>query len=230
MCRSLTSRPFRPKRQKRRYQSKGRMRKRLSFITVGIIMALALMGTCAPTSALASAASRAGIGSAKPATWVPGNCDGGSPPWAQHPSRIYATCDGTAVIESLRWRGWDDATAQATGILDDAVSCTPNCAEAPRRHYAVELVASDIGYCGTRRVYGEIVVHYTEPKLRRRKPSTQPTYWFRPRIRPSGRLVAQRRNPRHRTRRNSTHGRRGLYHVRRARPAADGGLLRWAWG
>lgn len=152
------------------------MRKRLSFITVGIIMALALMGTCAPTSALASAASRAGIGSAKPATWVPGNCDGGSPPWAQHPSRIYATCDGTAVIESLRWRGWDDATAQATGILNDAVSCTPNCAEAPRRHYAVELVASDIGYCGTRRVYGEIVVHYTEPKLRRRKPSTQPTY------------------------------------------------------
>ena len=41
------------------------MRKRLSFITVGIIMALALMGTGAPTSALASGASRAGIASAK---------------------------------------------------------------------------------------------------------------------------------------------------------------------
>jgi hypothetical protein len=149
------------------------MRKRLSFITVGIIMALALMGTGAPTSALASAAS-AGIGSAKPATWVPG-CGGEPYGWSQHPSRIYVTCDGTVVIESLRWRDWGDASARATGTLNAAVGCTPSCAEAPRRHYAVRVLASDIGYCGTRRVYADITVHYTKP-TRGQKPFSQPTF------------------------------------------------------
>lgn len=161
------------------------MRARLGVIPVGIGVALAVMATCAPTSALASAASRAGIGSAKPATWAPG-CNGEPYDWSQHPSRIGLSCDSIDIVVGLRWRDWDDASARATGTLNAGVSCTPNCAEAPRRHYAVEVVASDIGYCGTRRVYGEIVVHYTEPKLRRRT-FTQPTYCSHTGQRPTSR-------------------------------------------
>jgi hypothetical protein len=148
------------------------MQDRRDLIPVGIIVVFALIAT----PALASGTTRARITSAKQATWVPGNCNGGSPPWTQHPSRIYVTCDGTVVIESLRWRGWNGATAHTTGTLNDVSSCTPNCAQAPRHHYAVQLVASGIGYCGARRVYDEIVLHYTEPKQRHRQPFTEPTY------------------------------------------------------
>jgi hypothetical protein len=169
------------------------MRTRLSFIPVGIIVALAVMATCAPTSALASGTSRAGITSAKPTTWAPG-CNGEPYDWSQHPSQIGLTCDGVAIIVGLRWRNWDDASAQATGTLNAAVSCTPNCAEAPRRHYAVRVVASDIGYCGTRRVYGDITVHYTESKAHQ-KPFTQPTLCSTSGQRPTTRPPATHRPP-----------------------------------
>jgi hypothetical protein len=148
------------------------MTTRRGFVPVGVILVFALM----VTPALAGSTSRVGTTAAAQATWVPGNCNGGVPPWTQHPNRIYITCDGTAVIEGLRWHGWDGATAHATGTLNDVSSCTPNCAQAPRHHYAVQLLASGIGYCGTRRVYDEIVLHYTGPKQRRRKPFTEPTY------------------------------------------------------
>jgi hypothetical protein len=126
---------------------------------------------------------------ATPATWAPG-CNGEPNGWSQRPSQIGLTCDSVAIVVGLRWRDWGDPSARATGVLNAAVSCTPNCAEAPRRHYAVGVVASHVGYCGTRRVYGEIVVHYTAPKMRGRKPVTQPTFCSytgqRPTSRPTG--------------------------------------------
>jgi hypothetical protein len=146
------------------------MRKRMTFIPVGVIVALALMPAGALAAGGGRAASRAHPAST-PRTWTAG-C-GGEPDWSQHPSSIGLTCDSVAIIVGLRWRDWGDATAQAAGTLDAAMSCTPNCAEAPRRHYAVRVVASDIGYCGARRVYGEITVYYTG-RQSGRKPVSQP--------------------------------------------------------
>jgi hypothetical protein len=111
------------------------MRTRRLLVFLGVIVALALMTTGTLAAGGGRAASKAHPASA-PRTWAPG-CNGESNGWSQHPSQIGLTCDSVAVIVGLRWRNWGAATAQATGTLNVAVSCTPNCAEAPRRHYAV---------------------------------------------------------------------------------------------
>jgi hypothetical protein len=130
------------------------MRKGLGPALVGTIIALALTAT----PAVASGTSRAGAAST-PRTWAPG-CNGEPYAWSQHPSAIGLTCDGVAFIERVRWRHWGDAAARATGILNVAQDCTPSCATAPRHRYAVTIIASSIGYCGNRRVYGKITGHY----------------------------------------------------------------------
>jgi hypothetical protein len=144
------------------------MRKRLGTAMVGVIVALALTAT----PIFGSGTSRAGAAST-PRTWAPG-CNGEPYTWSQHPSGIGLTCDGVAIIEKVRWRHWGDATAQATGTLNAAQGCTPSCATAPRRHYAVTILASSIGYCGNRRVYGKITVHYKQAGHLRT--ITQPTF------------------------------------------------------
>jgi hypothetical protein len=142
------------------------MRKGLGLATVGIVVALALLAT----GALASSA---GIASAKPTTWAPG-CNGEPNGWSQHPTVIAFTCGGpTAIVARLRWVDWGDATARASGAYEYA-GCTPSCAQAPRHRAAATVVASDIGYCATRRVYGEISVRFTPP--RRLKNFSQPTF------------------------------------------------------
>ena len=149
------------------------MQDRRGLIPVGIIVALALMGTAAPTSALASSISHAGVTSTTPRTWAPG-CNGGPDGWAQHPTELAFTCGGpTAVIVRLRWLDWGEATARATGTYESA-GCTPNCAQAPRHRTAATVIASNIGYCGNRRVYGKITVRFTRPGDL--KNFSQPTY------------------------------------------------------
>jgi hypothetical protein len=149
----------------------------LSLIALGVVAAVMLVATTAP-------AGGAAIAAAKPSVWAPG-CNGTPRAWSQHPSQIGLTCDSVDVIVAVRWRRWGDATAEASGTLNAAEGCTPNCAEAPRHHYAVTIVASDIGYCGTRRVYGTITVRYTQAG--RRRTISQPTYCTIDDQRPSSR-------------------------------------------
>jgi hypothetical protein len=170
---SLTSRTMSLKATERRRQYGGaRIRKKLRLISGGAVVALALMGMAAPTGALAGGASRAGVASTTATTWAPG-CNGGPITWSQHPPELAFTCGGpTAIVVHLRWRHWGNATAQASGTYEYA-GCTPNCAQARRHRAAATVVASNIGYCGTRRVYGEINVRFTRPS--RLKNFSQPT-------------------------------------------------------
>ena len=55
------------------------------------------------------------------------------------------------------------------------MSCVPDCADAPRHHYAAAVVASNIEYCGNRRVCGTITARYTDP-ARGREVTSQNLY------------------------------------------------------
>jgi hypothetical protein len=151
----------------------------LGLIALGVLIAVMLAMRTAP-------AGGAAIAAARPSTWAPG-CNGTPRAWSQHPSQIGLTCDSIDVIVGVRWRHWGDATAQASGTLNAAAGCVPNCAEAPRYHYAVTIVAANIGYCATRRVYGTITVRYTQAG--RKRTIRQPTYCTIDDQRPSNRPV-----------------------------------------
>jgi hypothetical protein len=143
------------------------MRKGLGLAAVSAIVALTLMA--APELASATRGARA---ASTPTTWAPG-CNGGPITWSQHPPELAFTCGGpTAIVVHLRWRHWGNATAQGSGTYEYA-GCTPNCAQARRRRAAATVTASNIGYCGTRRVYGKISVRFAPPG--RLKNFSQPT-------------------------------------------------------
>jgi hypothetical protein len=132
------------------------------------------LGACiALMAAIVVATSIAPAGAAPAPTWAPG-CNGEPTGWSQHPSRIGLTCDSLDIIVGVRWRHWGRPTAQATGTLNAAIGCTPSCAQAPRHHYHVTIIASHIGYCGTRRVYGELTVGFSEAGHARKL--VQPTF------------------------------------------------------
>jgi hypothetical protein len=132
------------------------MRKRLGVAAVSAIVAFAFMAT----PALASAA-RGARAASTPTTWAPG-CNGGPITWSRHPPELAFTCGGpTAIVVHLLWRHWGNATAQASGTYEYA-GCTPNCAQARRHRAAATVTASNIGYCGPRRVYGKITMQYTQ--------------------------------------------------------------------
>ena len=97
---------------------------------------------------------------------APGGGPYNQPVWAQHPAAIGGTCDGSASYFGVRWRHWGDAAATATATLKVALGCTPSCAAAPRRDYAVTFVAANVKYCGTRRIYGTITMRYRQPPTR----------------------------------------------------------------
>ncbi len=147
----------------------GVISKWLALSSAGLLAVLALE----VTPALAGVVR--GASAATPPTWAPG-CNGEPYGWSQRPATVELTCDSVANITGLHWHNWGRATAQALGTLNAATGCTPNCAEAPRRHFAVRVLASNVGYCGARRVYATIAVHYLGAQAHRLKTITQPTF------------------------------------------------------
>lgn len=96
---------------------------------------------------------------------IPAEC--GLPPLVQHPSTFAFSCDGNVVFMNVHWQHWGQATATGSGTLSElADGCTPDCASAPRNHYAARIVASQIVLCGPRRVYSTITAYLNERDAR----------------------------------------------------------------
>lgn len=90
----------------------------------------------------------------------------GMPPLVQRPASFAFSCDANAVFRDVRWESWGGVTARGTGTLALVAGCIPNCDSAPRYHYSVRVVASEITHCGSRRVYGLITARLATPDFR----------------------------------------------------------------
>lgn len=91
----------------------------------------------------------------------------GQPPLLQRPATFSFSCDANVVFTHVRWQHWGEATATGTGTLYlIGNNCIPDCARAPRYRYPVRIVASQVAYCGSRRVYGLITAHLNTPDYR----------------------------------------------------------------
>lgn len=80
------------------------------------------------------------------------------------PSSVVLACaDGGVQLSGLRWHGWGDPAAQATGAFN-IHGCDPNCADDNTTHtYAVSVTASDLVTCpGGRRQYTSLAVRVTD--------------------------------------------------------------------
>jgi hypothetical protein len=91
----------------------------------------------------------------KSTAWMPSTC--GLPPLVQHPHEFSFSCDENAVVTQAQWQHWGSPTATGSGTLNLVLSCTPNCASAPRHHYRVKIEATRITRCGQHRTYSRIV-------------------------------------------------------------------------
>jgi hypothetical protein len=73
-----------------------------------------------------------------------------------------------ATLEDLRWRGWGEAQAEASGSVR-ALICEPTCANGRIRHWPTRVVLSGLITCGDGRFYGTAEVTY-RPKPGASKP------------------------------------------------------------
>jgi hypothetical protein len=68
------------------------------------------------------------------------------------PNSFILTCaDAGTILQNLRWSGWGNATATATGIVHEHV-CVPNCAESTSYdNYPATATVTDLagGHYGT---------------------------------------------------------------------------------
>jgi hypothetical protein len=97
------------------------------------------------------------VGCTPPGTqaWI-WNC---GPLVAQPKSVILACADGNYELEALHWRSWGHATATATGKAS-ANDCTPYCAAGHFHTYAVTVMVSKLGKCGSARTYARLTIVY----------------------------------------------------------------------
>jgi hypothetical protein len=73
------------------------------------------------------------------------------------PSSITLACgDGNFYVENLKWTGWGESFAAATGT-GKANDCTPNCAAGHFHSYPMLLIVSGSQQCGGRRSYARVV-------------------------------------------------------------------------
>jgi hypothetical protein len=101
---------------------------------------------------------------------------GGQNEWRQHPVAFPYFCDGAAVIEHARWRGWGKATATAHATMNEAdLRHRASVGNAPRIHSAITLTATHIEICSGRRAYTSISIRFGK---RHKGPRTlrYPTY------------------------------------------------------
>jgi hypothetical protein len=59
-------------------------------------------------------------------------------PALERPSVLSTSCDGTGVLENMRWSAWTSSYAQGTGVFRGQ-SCDPDCASGQVRHYDVSV-------------------------------------------------------------------------------------------
>ena len=72
---------------------------------------------------------------------------------------VLACADGNYELASLRWHGWGNATARATGKAR-ANDCNPYCAAGHFHSYAVTVTATKLSACGRARTYGRLLISY----------------------------------------------------------------------
>jgi hypothetical protein len=111
-------------------------------------------------SAIAATAAVAliGCGSSAPRpTWMATTC--GQPPLEQKPSTFGFSCDGNAGFPGVKWRDWGGSAASGSGTYMLAGDCIPDCASAPRYEYRARIVATEVAFCGHRRVYAVVTAY-----------------------------------------------------------------------
>jgi hypothetical protein len=120
-----------------------------------LLAGLTALALSVPTSGLA----------VEPPVGMPLDCTG-SGPFVAHPKSFAFSCDGHIVFTNARWTDWGAPVAHGTSILWLGTSCTPNCAQAPRKRYVAKLTASNIVYCHERqRIYGTVVARFAGYRL-----------------------------------------------------------------
>jgi hypothetical protein len=80
------------------------------------------------------------------------------------PAEVVLACaDANFGVRKLRWTGWGESFAAATGVAY-ANDCTPNCAGGHMHTYQAVLVASGTQRCpGGVTAYGRITVAFVGP-------------------------------------------------------------------
>lgn len=80
------------------------------------------------------------------------------------PTEVVLACaDANFGLRKLRWTGWGQAFAAATGVAY-ANDCTPNCAAGHIHTYEAVLVASGTRRCaGGITAYGRVTVAFVGP-------------------------------------------------------------------
>jgi len=73
------------------------------------------------------------------------------------PASITLACgDGNFYVESLKWTGWGESFAAATGT-GKANDCQPNCAAGHFHSYPMLLIVTGSQHCGGRPAYARVV-------------------------------------------------------------------------
>ena len=102
------------------------------------------MASLALGLALAASASFGGARAQTTATMALPDCLG--KPVVKPTTVTFACGDGNFLIEKLRWTGWGESFAAATGTFE-ANDCTPNCAAGHFHAYKGVIVASGSQKC-----------------------------------------------------------------------------------
>lgn len=104
--------------------------------------------------ALASVGFLGGTGSASSVSPALPNCAG---KLTVKPNGITLACgDGNFYVENLKWTGWGESFAAATGT-GKANDCQPNCAAGHFHSYPMILIVSGRQNCGGRPAYARVV-------------------------------------------------------------------------
>jgi len=75
---------------------------------------------------------------------------------------VLACADGNFGIRALRWIGWGEAAAAATGTAW-ANDCTPNCASGHDHSYKAVIVVDGAQRCGTTTAYKRLTIAFVGP-------------------------------------------------------------------
>ena len=79
------------------------------------------------------------------------------------PTEVVLACaDANFGVRKLRWTGWGESFAAATGVAY-ANDCTPNCAAGHMHRYQAVIVVSGTQRCTGRTAYSRIAVGFIGP-------------------------------------------------------------------
>lgn len=79
----------------------------------------------------------------------------------QHPKTLTLTCaDGNESLENLKWTGWAQKEARATGQISTN-TCTPSCAQGTIQRFPVSVVAEALDQREASEFYTKLTVTYT---------------------------------------------------------------------